>query len=374
MSSDEIKLEAAYEKLIEEDIRSQLEKNGTMALLRSEMHVKVLQMMRGQLEVSKKNPLKGRLSNGGNLSEDHSLIKLINQLVMEFFHWFGYKHTLETFRMETGEIVTNRNEMEQSLLITPEAKDLPLLAQLVMRDWKFHGGNVGPKKVVQLPDPVSSMPQRCRKLKEELQALRKQKQAKGRVQPEVKLVQYNRKLINNDQYQKPLTPKKNSPTRSLKKDSSASDILETDYSEYESDDSDAYKDIPDRQFFVDDLPPEGKYAPGHGEEGSEGLFQEYEGNINTDETPSSSKKPTSSRRPKTPPHEGSESGDKASIFSKKNGPKKNFWISPRRLQHQSHNNLKSDDDQLVPAVTKPKCPDTHIGKVDLDSDGSSDDD
>ncbi|XP_037726976.1 uncharacterized protein LOC119557976 [Drosophila subpulchrella] len=372
MSSDEIKLEAAYERLIEEDIKSQLEKNGTMALLRSEMHVKVLQMMRGQLNVSKPKPLKGGLSNGTNLSEDQSLIKLINQLVMEFFHWFGYKHTLETFRMETGEIVANRIEMEQSLLITPESKDLPLLAQLVMRDWKLNGDTVGPKKVVQLPDPLNSMPQRCLKLKEELQALRKQKVVKGKVQQEVKLVQYNRKLIDNDPFR---TPKKTSPpTRFLKKDSSESDILESDYSEYESEDSDAYKDIPDRQFFIDDLPPEGKYAPGHGEEGSEGLFQQYKGDINTDNIPSSSKQSTISRRPKDPPNEGSESGDKASICRKEKGSRKNYWNSPRRLQHQSKSDFKSDDDELVPAVTKQKCPDTHIGKIDLDSDYSFDDD
>jgi len=375
MSSDEIKLEAAYEQLIEEDIKSQLEKNGTMALLRSEMHVKVLQMMRGQLDVSKSKPLTGGLSNGTNLSEDQSLIKLINQLVMEFFHWFGYKHTLETFRMETGEIVANRNEMEQSLHITPESKDLPLLAQLVMRDWKFNGDQVGSKKVVQLPDPVNTMPQRCLKLKEELQALRKQKVVKGKVQQEDKLVQYNRKLINNDPFRTPMTPKKtNPPTRFLKKDTSESDILESDYSEYESEDSDAYKDIPDRQFFIDDLPPEGKYAPGHGEEGPDGLFQQYEDDVNTDHIPSSSKKPVISRGPKTPPSEGSESGDKASICSKKKGSRKNYWNSPRRLQRRSKNDFKSDDDELVPAVTKQKCPDTHIGKIDLDSDYSFDDD
>ncbi|XP_016995345.3 uncharacterized protein [Drosophila takahashii] len=362
MSSDEIKLEAAYEQLIEEDIKSQLEKNGTMAVLRSEMHVKVLQMMQGQLGVTKAQSLTGRVTKP---SEDQSLIKLINQLVMEFLHWFGYKHTLETFRMETGEIVANRNEMEQSLLITPESKDLPLLAQLIIRDSKFNVDKVDAKKVIQLPDPVSSMPQRCRKLKKELEALRKQKELKQ----EVKLVQYNGKLINNDSFRKPTEAKKASPSpRLFKKEnscavSSDSDILETDYSEEESEDSDAYNDIPDRQFFIDDLPPEGKYAAGHGEED-----EEYDRDFGTDNIPSSSKKPLASKWSRKPPIESSESGDNVKC------PKKANWNSPRRVQARSKSGLKSDDDELVPAVTKPKCPDTHIGKIDLDSDGSFDED
>ncbi|KAH8363090.1 hypothetical protein KR084_005240 [Drosophila pseudotakahashii] len=362
MSSDEIKLEAAYEQLIEEDIKSQLEKNGTMAVLRSEMHVKVLQMMRGQLGVTKAQSLTGRVTKP---FEDQSLIKLINQLVMEFLHWFGYKHTLETFRMETGEIVANRNEMEQSLLITPESKDLPLLAQLIMRVWKFNVDKVEAKKVIQLPDPVSSMPQRCRKLKKELEALRNQKELKQ----EVKLVQYNRKLINNDPLRKPIETKKTTPPpRLLKKEntcvvSSDSDILETDYSEDESEDSDAYKDIPDRQFFIDDLPPEGKYTPGHGEED-----EQYERDFGTDNIPSSSKKRIISKRSRNKPIESSESGDKVKCSKKAN------WNSPRRVQVRSKTGLKSDDDELVLAVTKPKCPDTHIEKTDLESDDSFEDD
>ncbi|XP_017083561.2 uncharacterized protein LOC108116286 [Drosophila eugracilis] len=367
MSSDEIKLEAAYEQMVEENIKSELEKTGAMAVLRSEMHVKILKIMRGQLEGSKTQPLMGRASSATKLSQDRSLIRLINQLVMEFFHWFGYKHTLETFRMETGETLANRSEIEKSLSITPESKDLPLLAQLIMRDW-IKTDKVGAKKVINLPDPVNSKPQKCCKLKKELEVRQTQKDNKPN-----KLIQNNRKLISNERMRVPITPKKPSPPpRSIQKeeskviiDSSESDILETDYSEEESEDSDAYKDIPDRQFFIDDLPAEGKYAPGHGEEGpydakqnlAESLFRQYEREANSDNIPSSSK---------------IGCGDNASVGDKKEGSKKSNWKSPRRLQVQCKSSSKSDDETVL-AVSKPKCPETHIGKIDLESDDSFDD-
>ncbi|XP_016968997.1 uncharacterized protein LOC108037055 [Drosophila rhopaloa] len=376
MSSDEIKLEAAYEHLMEENIKSQLEKNGTMAVLRSEMHVKVLQMMRGQQDVIRKQSLMG---GSANLSEDQSLIKLINQLVMEFFHWFGYRHTLETFRMETGESVANRSEMEQSLFITPDSKDIPLLAQLIMRDWKLSPDNVVGKRVVQLPDPGNSMSQRCRKLREELEAQRAQKEIK-----QEKLVQYNRKLIKNDPLKRPITVKMTkTPPRSFKKesskvclDSSESDILESDYSEEESEDSDAYKDIPDRQFYIEDLPPEGKYAPGRGEEGpydakqrqADSLFEQYKRGISADNIPSSSKKPTTPNRPRNLPTEGSDSWNESSLRGKN---KVSQWNYPRKIQHRGKNGIKSEDEPLL-AVAKPKCPDTQIGEINLDSDDSYD--
>ncbi|XP_033164389.1 uncharacterized protein LOC117143702 [Drosophila mauritiana] len=357
MSSHEIKLENAYQKMIEQNIKSQLEKNGTMAALRSEMHVKILQMMRGQQQMSKVQPLTGGASGGSNQSEDHSLVKLINHMVMEFLDWFGYKHTLETLRMETGESVANRREMEQSLLITPESKDFPLLAQLVMRDWKFGMQKEASKKLVQLPDPMKATPQRSRKLVRELKVMRAQKSEVN----QDRLVQNNRKLITNNTFTKGLTPKSiSTPPRSIKNenaksyvDSSESDVLESDYSEEESEDSDAYKDIPDRQIFIDDLPPEGKYAPNHGEEGP--FMGKQDQADERDNIPSSSRKQHFSRKPQT---ESSDSDDKPL-----NSGRQDYWNSPRGVQLRSKNTLKSEDE----------C-DTHIRKVNLDSDCSSDED
>ncbi|EDW42009.1 uncharacterized protein LOC6606215 [Drosophila sechellia] len=362
MSSHEIKLENAYQKMIEQNIKSQLEKNGTMAALRSEMHVKILQMMRGQQKLSKVQPLTGGASGGSNQSEDHSLVKLINQMVMEFLDWFGYKHTLETLRMETGESVANRREMEQSLLITPESKDFPLLAQLVMRDWKFGMQKGASKKLVQLPDPMKATPQRSRKLVQELKVMRAQKSEVN----QDRLVQNNRKLITNNTFTKGLTPKSiSTPPRSIKNentksyvDSSESDVLESDYSEEESEDSDAYKDIPDRQIFIDDLPPEGKYAPNHGEEGP--FMGKQDQADERDNIPSSSRKQHLSRKPQT---ESSDSDDKPLNSGRNKVFSQDYLNSPRGVQLRSKNTLKSEDE----------C-DTHIRKVNLDSDYSSDED
>ncbi|XP_039495031.1 uncharacterized protein LOC120454087 [Drosophila santomea] len=383
MSSNERKLEADYEKLIEQNIKSQFEKNGTMAALRCEVHVKILMMMRGQLDMSNIQPLAGGASGGSNHSEDHSLVKLINQLVMEFLDWFGYRHTLETFRMETGESVANRREMEQSLLITPESKDFPLLAQLVLRDWKSTTHKGGSKKVIQLSDPVKAQTtQPSRKLIKELTAMRTQKSETK----QEKLVQYNRKLISNDPLTKAIALKSNAtPPRSLKTekcksyvDSSESDILESDYSEEESEDSDAYKDIPDRQIFIDDLPPEGKYAANYGEEGpfvanknqNVAKVQQDEIESHNDNIPSSSNKPKTQRKPLI---ESSDSEDRPSISGRNKVSRQDYWNSPRRVTLRSKNTLKSKDEP-DPAVTKPYCPDTHIGKIDFDSDYSSDED
>ncbi|XP_017053117.1 uncharacterized protein LOC108096231 [Drosophila ficusphila] len=388
MSSDETKMEAAYEQLMEENIRGQLEKNGTMALLRSELHVKVLKMMRGQPDITR-----AQLLIGGSTKspENRSLTKLINNLVKEFLHWFGYKHTLETFCMETDENMANRTEMEKMLSFTPDSKDIPLLAQLIMRESEFNPDKVSANRIVQLPDPLSSMAKRCSKLKEEIEALRTQRETKVQ-----KLVQYNRKLIKNNPYGNQSTPKKaqNTPC-SLKKenskvciDSSESDILESDYSEDDSEDSDAYKDIPDRHVYIEDLPPEGKYAPGHGEEGpyeakqnkarSVFLNNKYKQEHSADNIPSSSKKQISSNssRYQTPNSDDCDSEDKDLLRRKDKvlRKKKPFnWKSPKKFPSREENGLKSDDESVL-AVTKPECPDTHIGKMEFDSQETSDDD
>ncbi|KAH8271199.1 hypothetical protein KR018_001196, partial [Drosophila ironensis] len=280
MSTDENKLEAAYQSIVEESIRSQFEKNGVMSRLRGEMHVKVLQMMRGQLEMTKSEPLTGVVSRPSHSSSEQGLVTVINQLVMEFFNWLGYRHSLETFRMETGQQMVPRSEIENYLTLTPESKEIPLLAQLTMRYWI---ANRQPKRMldqkvsvsgsVAVPAPLPAienpMPQRCLKLKAELEALRTGQGLKVQ-----KMVQDNMKLIKNDIARKTTVVKQMRPcashvaVKTEQKSSVESSDTEFDsyYSEY-SEDSDAYADIPDRHVYVEDLPPEGKYSPGHGEEG-----------------------------------------------------------------------------------------------------------
>ncbi|KAH8265305.1 hypothetical protein KR038_003779 [Drosophila bunnanda] len=299
MNSDERKEEAVYEQMVQESIKSQFEKNGTMAALRSEMHLKVLQLLRGQQDMFQPKLLSGQATKLGKTSRDQSLIKLINQLIMEFFKWFGYRHTLETFRMETADDTASRSELEQRLFIIPDSKDLPLLAQLVMRDWK----SSLPQKTQKKP-PVPKNPQPKQKL--EVQQIKKDAKVK-------QLIQNNKKLIASDPVRKVITikhPRSPPPqppaitkqvNRIVSVESSESDLLESDYS-VESEDSDAYADIPDRHVFEDDLPPEGKYISGHGEEG--GAHDEQQSLvgcqcqrvISTEDKPSLFQKPLKGRK------------------------------------------------------------------------------
>ncbi|KAH8382904.1 hypothetical protein KR009_005769, partial [Drosophila setifemur] len=289
-SSDKNKMEAEYEQMMEESIKGQFVRNGTMAGLRSELHVKVLQMMRGQMEKPKTEALMGSVK----VSEDRGLITLINQLIMEFFQWFGYRHSLETFKMETGEKMASRRDIEQKLTISPDSKDLPLLAQLIMRDWKSDLDKVGTKRMVQVPDPDNSKP-KVPKVQEELPI------------KQTKLVQNNRKLIENDPFRKTTVVKQmkqiqkqenmqitlTKPEQKQSMETSESD-LDSYYSD--SEDSEPYADIPDRQIYMEELPPEGKYDPGHGEEGPyQGMLLRYQREPNSDDAPSSSKKSHTTR-------------------------------------------------------------------------------
>lgn len=382
MSSDKNKASATFEKMMEESIKSQFEKNGTMAELRSEMHVKVLKLLRGQQDVPKPPLLTGEASklNKGSGTRDHSLVKLINQLIMEFFNWFGYRHSLETFHMETGDDMALRSDLEERLFITPESKDLPLLAQLVMRDWK---------------SSLAPVPENSKPNKEKLPTPRGKN-----ILADKKLIQNNQKLIASDPYRKAITvkqmrtppsphpqPMAKKPERKVSVESSESDLLESDYSE-ESQDSDLYADIPDRHVFVDDLPPEGKYTPGQGEEGqgpydakqslAECLYQRYQRGCNADDIPSSSQKAITPKGLKIKEmecnvSEGSESDGKTSSSGKQEKARKGKTIMNRtRSQTLGKNGASSADEHKLP-VTRPECPETHISGIDFDSDDSYED-
>ncbi|EDV43531.1 uncharacterized protein Dana_GF18538 [Drosophila ananassae] len=405
MSSDENKMEAAFKNMVEESLKTQFEQNGIMAKLRSEMHVKVLQMMRGQLGMTKTEPLMGVSTSDS--TTDRALIKVINQLIMEFFNFFGYRHTLETFRMETGERTFSRSEIEKHLSISPVSPEIPILAQLTMRVWNQSLDQAISKKVVQLPSPESPkpqpqlqpqpQPQRIRKLKDEQEILQR---SPGKEIKQKKLIQNNQKLIMNDPLRKRivgLKPSKkqlplsvNKPDQKACTESSESE-LESYYSE-DSEDSDAYADIPDRHVYIEELPPEGKYDAGHGEEGpydakqnfAENLFQRYQREISQrNEGPSTSRKTTKpkgckgKRQAKSTESENSSqmSGREALELQLNTCRSKGATSNPNStrkargtLWAKSHQDI---GEEAHLAVTKPQCPETHIGSVDLNSDENS---
>ncbi|XP_022209467.2 uncharacterized protein LOC111065546 [Drosophila obscura] len=253
MSADECKLKSSvYEELTHRSLKRQLERNGTMADLRSGLHVKIIKMIQENLGGRPNEPLAGPEAVQG---KDQGLSPLINQLMMEYFEWFGYRHTLETFKMETGQQFASRKEIELVQSLHLHSSDVPILVQLILRQ---QGGNlpekkncprknikVAPKKIVKqplpeksiklslpeksmkrsLPEksmklpppeksiknqrtreklgrklqiPENSIPERCTKLKERLETMRTLKETAKTDwnTPVPKLVQNNRKLID----------------------------------------------------------------------------------------------------------------------------------------------------------------------------------
>ncbi|EDW38613.1 GL12706 [Drosophila persimilis] len=160
MSADEGKAKpSVYEHLMHHSIKRQFERNGTMSALRSGVHVKVLKMIKTNLGGSKDEPLAGPgVALGHDSFKENGLSSLINQLMMEYFEWFGYRHTMETFKMETGEKILPRQEIEERLAGKFQLKDVPILVQLVLRNQDSppkKNLKVTPKKIVKLPLPVA---------------------------------------------------------------------------------------------------------------------------------------------------------------------------------------------------------------------------
>ncbi|XP_001360083.3 muscle M-line assembly protein unc-89 [Drosophila pseudoobscura] len=160
MSADEGKAKpSVYEHLMHHSIKRQFEQNGTMSALRSGVHVKVLKMIKTNLGGSKDEPLAGPgVALGHDSFKENGLSSLINQLMMEYFEWFGYRHTMETFKMETGEKILPRQEIEGRLVGKFQLKDVPILVQLVLRNQDSppkKNLKVTPKKIVKLPLPVA---------------------------------------------------------------------------------------------------------------------------------------------------------------------------------------------------------------------------
>ncbi|BFF90354.1 uncharacterized protein DMAD_08896 [Drosophila madeirensis] len=341
MSANEYKLKpSVYEELTYHSIKRQLERNGTLAALSSGVHVEILKLVKGNLGGSTAEPLAGaEVAPGDNSIKDRGFSPLINQLMMEYLEWFGYRHTLETFKLETGQKVASREEIEQTLALDFPLRDVPILVQLILRQQGKEPEKkeclrkplkMAPKKIVKLPLPEKSMkfplpekstsltvpqkstrnqkniekssrllevpensiPERCSKLR-----TLKETAKTDWTTPVPKLVQNNRKLIDKkiESHAKRATvfksqmkenPKaffhsltKESPESRAPVNSSESDELPS-YDEH----SDASSDIPDRHYYVEQDPPEVEYAPGHGEEGpynakqvkAETLFQRYQ--------------------------------------------------------------------------------------------------
>lgn len=112
------------EKKLTELVRSTLERSGELARLNATIQAKVLETVRGGN--------KGALVKV-NPKNRNSTTTLCNDLILEYFHWYGYQYTLNMFSKEadcSGEC-PNRQRLEDNVGDEYD-KDLPVLMSILI--------------------------------------------------------------------------------------------------------------------------------------------------------------------------------------------------------------------------------------------------
>ncbi|XP_068156700.1 uncharacterized protein [Drosophila tropicalis] len=364
-------LQAAYEQLIKDTVKTQFENNGTIGKMQSELHVKVLQMLKGQLALNSNVTLCGANGQGTN----DGLVGILNQLIMEYFNWYGFKHTMETLKMESAVSLASRSDLEGHFGNTHDVKELPILLQIIMREQERDKKN---QKIKQLPSMKPTQANQELILEQTKNYSTKQTKVIRNV-PE--------KPLPIVKQLKPL-PVTGAKVLQLKKASNkenfkSSSDLDSEATDYKSSsDDDLFSDIPDRHYYREEEPPERKYPLGFGEEGpyrskqneAERLYQRYQKEIKPLKSKTlSDKRPKNTCLTKTTIAPGREALEfqlsKAMNAKAKSSSQttshsgKSLWSKQRTPPSEIEPNL---------AVMKPKCPDTLISKIQLDSDEDND--
>ncbi|EDW80720.1 uncharacterized protein Dwil_GK11416 [Drosophila willistoni] len=368
-------LQAAYEQLIEDSVKAQFEKNGTIGKMQSELHVKVLQMLKGQLALNPNVTLCGASGQGSN----EGLVGVLNQLIIEYFNWYGYKHTMETFKMESGVSLATRSDLEAHFSNTHDVKQLPILLQILMREQERDKKTLKIKQLPSMKPTQANQEQILTQTKNSSTTLTKViRNMPGKPLPKTSVVKQLKPLPVSGS--KVLQLKKPS-NKENQKYSSDLDSEATDYKS--STDDDLFSDIPDRHYYREEEPPERKYPLGFGEEGpyrskqkeAERLYQKYQKQT----TPPLKSKTLSDKRSKTtrltkttnaPGREALEFQLSKAMNAKAKSSSQTTSNSGKCLWSKQRTPPSEIEPNL--AVMKPKCPDTLISKIQLDSDEDND--
>lgn len=355
-----------YAQFMEKSLKKEFEQNGTYAELRSALHVKVLQLLRGQLKLDKDATL-----CGGNV-EQRGLLRQLNELIVDYFEWYGFKHTLETFAMETGSAISvqPREKLRQQLKLQVGQKqlDLPVLLQLLRQQQQStaKADSKLPKKRTQAV--ALKLEKKASKLISR-PAAQKRITLKPRVQVCQQLASAVKPTANTVISKKPATeqrklavkPRKATNTLPKSQPKTASEPTDEDGScstvdsEYNSD---AFIDIPERYYYREEEPPEQAYAANHGEEGRCPSAQRFK--------PMPKYKPLQIYEKETKPKIKPTSSASASI-----SVKERFLKRGKRGLFQSQRIVDQSEDEKVMPVSKPKCPETIISTIKLESDEES---
>lgn len=292
----------SYAKLVENGIRLHFERNGTLDELRSGLHAKVLTMLHGAKNLKKHEPL-----CGGDVVQV-GLTRLLNHLVIDYFDWYGYKHTLQTFALETGsKSKRSREKLESELNGNFDRKELPILLQMVMKhvsltdaanpDAKLQSGisetdrrrmkkpTAAPYSPLLKPIKVKESAKQI-KVKESVNQIGDQAEKRAikaadvvpafssshilkKVNVRDRMAGEDREAPSGRQYRaRRQQAKKQAELRKQK--GSRSDTfssIESHDDDTEEESSETFADIPNRYYYRELGPPEQSYPPGHGEEG-----------------------------------------------------------------------------------------------------------
>lgn len=382
---------SSYAKLIEDSIKLHFERNGILDEMRSGLHVKVLNMMRGEADLSKEEPL-----CGGDMRQ-RGLVQLLNYLVVDYFSWYGYKHTLETFALETGDKyqLKPREKLQREFGDNFSQKDLPILLQMVMKQAK----NINEKSLPQSPQQLNSsrkfiegVPQekdippegnpnkmlnspspRAEPSKGPTEGV-PSKEPKAATRKAVKQPQakVNVRKAMADSSKLPSSPSrmkrvKRSPTTARKTryssefESSSRCTTESGSGDDSSNDSDAFAAIPNRYYYREREPPEQAYQNGYGEEGP------YE--MPSQSTVRGPLRPRGlgKRKPlKIVEMRDDTDKEKPQCSTNRNNPAG----KDANAKSAEQNTSKRTIFQSLMAVSKPKCPETMVGSMQESSDDS----
>ncbi|XP_030565784.1 uncharacterized protein LOC115766104 [Drosophila novamexicana] len=403
---------SSYSQIIEDSIRLHFERNGILDEMRSGLHVKVLKMMRGEMDLERDEPL-----CGGDMHQ-RGLLQLLNYLVVDYFAWYGYKHTLETFALETGDNgqVKPREKLQREFGDDFDNKDLPILLQMLMKqtnktnDNKLHKDKLERIETKPQASPTKKLTVARTVVKDippegNTSIIKKfltqnftprvnqpennpSKQIKLHTNsPLKKAVRAPLAKVNVRQSMVGSVKRAHSPKYAKRKINTMAGSRKTDYesssqaSEEESGsddggtsyDSDAFAEIPNRYYYREQEPPEKIYPDGFGEEGP------YEGPSQSKVHNQLNSRNILKRKPlriyemqndidKEKPHcSNKDNGKTKAKSSGQNTPKRNKCL----FQSQKH--IISSDNDLHMPVSKPKCPETMVGNMQESTEDSDED-
>ncbi|XP_064548682.1 trans-Golgi network integral membrane protein 2 [Drosophila montana] len=408
----------SYSQIIEDSIRLHFERNGILDEMRSGLHVKVLKMMRGEMDLKRDEPL-----CGGDMQQ-RGLLQLLNYLVVDYFAWYGYKHTLETFALETGDKCQEkpREKLQREFGDDFVHKELPILLQMLMKQTNKMNDNklqkdkserietkrqssptkklAGARPVIKdippegNPSIIPKMPRQnltprdiqpknnpSKPIKLHPTSPLKKKDIRTPL-AKVNVRQSMVESVKQKQSPKYAKSKINATAAISRKNQHSSDSESSSQaSAHESGsddgdtsyDSDAFAEIPNRYYYREQEPPEKLYPDGFGEEGP------YENPSQSRVRNQLNSRSIVKRKPlriyemqndidKEKPHCSNRDNPKSKPKSSdQNTPKRNKCL----FQSQKH--IISSDNDLHMPVSKPKCPETMVGRMQESTEDSDED-